>query len=116
MENLKRLPSLLSILFVLAASNALVLGQSSEDKFANINSFGSSVRFDVAAPHASVTLTVIGPDGFAFTKEFKSGNAAELRLITEKGERLSDGQYTWELRVSPNISDETKKALKDARE
>lgn len=116
MENLKRLPSLLSILFLLAASNALVLGQASEDKFATINSFGSSVRFDVAAPHAAVTLTVIGPDGFAFTKEFKSGNAPELKLATEKGERLSDGQYTWELRVSPIISDETKKALKDARE
>ena len=116
MKNLKRLPSLLSVLFVLAASNALVLGQSSEDKFATINSFGSSVRFDVAAPHAAVTLTVIGPDGFAFTKEFKSGSAAELKLMTEKGERLSDGQYTWELRLSPNISDETKKALKDARE
>ena len=115
MENFKRLPSLLSILFVLAASHALVLGQSS-DNFATVNSFGSSVRFEVAAPHAAVTLTVIGPDGYAFTKEFKSGNAPELKLNTEKGERLSDGQYTWELRVSPNISDETKKALKDARE
>jgi hypothetical protein len=74
------------------------------------------VRFDVAAPHASVTLTVIGPEGVAFTKEFKSGNAPEFKLTTEKGERLPDGQYTWELRVTPNISAETKQALKDARE
>ena len=116
MKNFRHLPSVLSIVFVLAACNALVLGQASEDKFATINSLGSSVRFDVAAPHASVTLTVIGPEGVAFTKEFKSGNAPEFKLTTEKGERLPDGQYTWELRVTPNISAETKQALKDARE
>lgn len=116
MKNLKHLPSMLSIVFVLAACNALVLGQSSEDKFTTVNSLGSSVRFDVSAPHAAVTLTVIGPDGFAFTKEFKSGYAAELKLTTQKGERLSDGQYTWELRVTPIISAETKRALQEARE
>src|SRR5689334_23732824 len=116
MKNLKHLPSMLSIVFVLAACNALVLGQASEDKLANINSLGSGVRFDVGAPHASVTLTVIGPEGVAFTKEFKSGDTPEFKLITEKGERLPDGQYTWELRLTPNISAETKQALKEARE
>src|ERR1043165_5720520 len=116
MKNLKHLPSMLSIVFVLAACNALVLGQASEDKLANVNNLGSSVRFDVSAPHASVTLTVIGPEGVAFTKEFKSGNAPEFKLNTGKGERLPDGLYTWELRVAPNISDETKRALKEARE
>ena len=38
------------------------------------------MRFDVAAPNASVTLTVIGPDDLAFTKEFKSGNSPEFKL------------------------------------
>jgi hypothetical protein len=107
---------MLSIVFLLAACNALVLGQSSEEKFVTVNSLGSSVRFDVGVPHASVTLTVIGPEGIAFTKEFKSGNAAEFKLTTGKGERLPDGQYTWELRVAPNISEDTKRALKEARE
>ena len=116
MKNLKHLPSMLSIVFLLAACNALVLGQSSEEKFVTVNSLGSSVRFDVGVPHASVTLTVIGPEGVAFTKEFKSGNAAEFKLTTGKGERLPDGQYTWELRVAPNISEDTKRALKEARE
>ena len=74
MKNLKHLPSVLSIAFVLACFNVLVLAQSNEDKnqFAGISSLGSSVRFDVNAPHAAVTLTVIGPDGIAFSKEFKS--------------------------------------------
>jgi len=63
-----------------------------------------------------VTLTVIGPDNFSFSKEFKNGNSAEFRLNQLKGERLPDGQYTYELRVTPNISEDTKDQLKAARE
>jgi len=118
MKIIKHLPSMLTIVFVLACFNILVLAQSSDDKsqFATISSFGSNVRFDVGMPHASLTLTVIGPDGVAFTKEFKNGNSAEFKLASTKGERLRDGQYTYELRVGPNVSKETKDALKEARE
>ena len=116
MKKLKYLPSLFSIAFVLASFNILVRAQSNENQIANLSSAGASVRFDVGAPHAAVTLTVIGPDNFSFTKEFKSGTVAEFRLVQAKGERLADGQYTYELRVTPNISDEAKEALKAARE
>src|SRR5437868_4621944 len=118
MKNLKHLPSMLSIVFVVACFNLAVLGQSTDDKnqFATVSGLGSSVRFDVGTPHAAVTLTVIGPDGQSFSKEFKSGNAPEFKLIGAKGERLPDGQYTYELRVTPNISTEVKEALKAARE
>ena len=118
MKTIKHLPSMLSIVFVLACFNVLVLAQSNDDKnqFATISSFGSSVRFDVGVPHASVTLTVTGPEGVAFTKEFKSGNSAEFKLTSAKGERLPDGQYTYELRVGPIISKETKEALKESRD
>jgi hypothetical protein len=117
MKNLKYLPATLGVLFVVFCFNVLVLGQSNEDKnqFARASSLGSSVRFDVAAPHAAVALTVIGPDGQSFSKEFKSGNSPEFRLTDAKGERLPDGQYTYELRVVPNFSSETKEALKAAR-
>ncbi|HYK19670.1 MAG TPA: hypothetical protein VEV42_02980, partial [Pyrinomonadaceae bacterium] len=116
MKNLKHLPPMLGIVFVVACFNISILGQSTENQFASVNSFGSSVRFDVAAPHAAVTLTVIGPEGQSFSKEFKAGNAAEFRLIGAKGERLPDGSYTYELRVIPNVSTEAKEALQAARE
>src|SRR5262249_49932350 len=116
MKNFKRLPSLFSIAFVLAAANLIVLGQASENQFATLSNSGASIRFDVAAPHAALTLTVIGPDNFSFSKEFKNGNSAEFKLNQLKGERLADGQYTYELRVTPNISEDTKEALKAARE
>lgn len=117
MKNFKHLPSMLSIVFLLACFNVLVLGQSTEDKnqFATVSGFGSSVRFDVAAPHSAVTLTVVGPDGQSFTKEFQAGNSPEFKLIEAKGERLPDGQYTYELRVTPNFSAGVKEALKEAR-
>jgi len=116
MKNLKRLPSLFSIAFVLAAANVIVLAQANDNQFATLSNTGASIRFDVGAPHDAVTLTVIGPDNFSYSKEFKSGNAAEFRLTQAKGERLPDGQYTYELRLTPNISQETKDALKAARE
>ena len=116
MKNLKRLPSMLTLVFVVVCFNVSALGQSSDDKnFAAISSTGSSVRFDVAAQHAAVTLTIAAPDGQTFTKEFKSGNSPEFRLTEAKGERLPDGQYVYELRVTPNFSTELKEELKAAR-
>ena len=104
---------MLSILFCFACFSVSVLGQSND--FAGVTSLGSSVRFEVGVPHAAVTLTVVGPDGQSFSKEFKSGNSPEFKLIEDKGERLPDGLYTYELRVIPNISDEVKAELKAAR-
>jgi hypothetical protein len=116
MRKLKYLPSLFGIAFVIASLNVIVLGQANENQIATLSSTGAGVRFDVTAPHAALTLTVIGPDNFSFSKEFKSGNAAEFKLNQLKGERLPDGQYTYELRVTPNFSKEVKDALKAARE
>jgi hypothetical protein len=113
MTNRKFLPSMFSIVFVIACMSVSALGQSGD--FATASSTGSGVRWDIKAPHAAVTLSVIGPDGESYTKEFKGGNQAQFSLIN-KGERLPDGQYTYELRLTPNISSEVKDALKAARE
>jgi hypothetical protein len=114
MKNRKCFPLSLSIVFVIACFSASAFGQSNE--FATPNSTGSSVRWDIKAPHSAVTLTVIGPDGESFTKEFQGGNSPEFSLTTKKGERLPDGQYTFELRLAPVFGAEVKEALKAARE
>jgi hypothetical protein len=113
MKNLKYLPSVLCFVFVLALGN-VVLAQSS-DQFASITGMGSSVRWDVNGPHAAVTLSVSAPDGQVFSKEFPAGNAPEFRLIDANGERLPDGQYVYELRLTPIISAEVKEKLAAAR-
>lgn len=116
MKNPRNLPSILCLLFIFVSANA-VLAQSSDDRnqFAAVTGMGSSVRFDVAGPHAAVTLTVAAPDGQVFSKEFSAGNAPEFRLIDAKGERLPDGQYIYELRLTPIISAEVREKLAEAR-
>lgn len=114
MKNAKWLPCVLSIVFV-ACFSFSVRAQSS-DQVANVNGFGSSVRWEIKTTHAGATLTVTGPDGESFTKEFKGGNAPEFQLTNKKGERLPDGQYIYELRLAPVLSSGVKDALKAARE
>jgi hypothetical protein len=113
MTNRKFLPSMLSIVFVIACLSVSALGQAND--FATASSTGSGVRFDIKAPHAGATLSVIGPDGESYTKEFKGGSSPEFSLTSKKGERLPDGQYTYELRLTPNFGSEVKEALKAAR-
>ena len=115
MKNRKYLPSIFSIVFVIACLSVSALGQSG-DQFANPNSTGSSVRWDIKAPHSAATLTVIGPDGEAFTKEFQGGSSPEFRLANKAGESLPDGQYTYELRLTPIFAAGVRDALKAARE
>ncbi len=116
MMNLKHHSSVLGCLFVIACLNSLVLAQSTEDKnqIAAVSSSTASVRFDVAAPNSGVTLTVLGPDGQIFSKEFQAGNSPEFRL-NDVSEKLPDGTYTYELRLTPVFSAEVKEQLKAAR-
>jgi hypothetical protein len=117
MKNLKRLATVLSMVFVVACCHASALGQSAEDrnKLATITATGMNVRWDVAAPHAGLTVTISAPDGQVFSKEFRGGAAAEFRLIDKSGERLPDGQYTYELRLTPVLSPGVKETLSAAR-
>ena len=101
-------------LFVLVSSS-VALAQSDDRQFAAITGMGSSVRWDVSGPHAAVTLTVSSPDGQVFSKEFASGVAPEFRLTDAKGERLPDGQYVYELRLTPIIAADVKEKLAAAR-
>jgi endosialidase-like protein len=114
MTNPKYLPSMLSIVFAIACLSVSALGQSGD--FASVSSTGSGIRWDIKATYASATLSVIGPDDLSYTKEFKGGVSPEFSLINSKGERLLDGQYTYELRLTPGFSSDVKEALKAARE
>ncbi|HEX5873690.1 MAG TPA: tail fiber domain-containing protein [Pyrinomonadaceae bacterium] len=113
---IKHLPSMLSIVFVFASLSVSVLGQTADDRNqpATLSGFGSSIRFDVPGPHSAVTLTVLAPDGQSFIKEFQAGNMVEFKL-TDSKERLPDGQYVYELRVTPIIAAEVRDALRAAR-
>jgi hypothetical protein len=117
MKKINSLQAMLCMVIVLACLHISALGQSAEDRnnLAAIRGSGSSVRWDVTAPYSSLTMTVSAPDGRVFRKEFKSGSSPEFTLIDNKGERLPDGQYTYELRLTPVFSPGVTEELTAAR-
>jgi Chaperone of endosialidase len=74
-------------------------GQSNE-RLANMTAGGSSVRLDVMVSNSGSTLTISAPDGRTFRREFKTGASPEFSIIDSAGERLPDGVYTYELRLT----------------
>jgi hypothetical protein len=102
MKNLKYVSFALSIAFI-ACLHVSSSGQTMEDKkLAAINGSGSSVRWDVTAPNAGLTLIVSAPDGRVFSKTFKGGASPNFSIADAQGERLPDGQYSYELRLTPS--------------
>ena len=113
MKNSTRFPLTLWTFLVVLCLPSVLFAQSIEDKnqFANINAVGGGVRFEVKAPHSAVTLSVAAPDGQVFTKEFPNGTAPEFKLK----DGLADGQYTYELRLTPVFGAGVKETLTAAR-
>lgn len=114
MKNLKFLPTLLSLVFALACFNISVLGQ--ENKIATVSGGGDTVRWEITVAHSAATLTVSGPSCGVIRKEFKEGSAPSFLIYDKNGNRLPDGQYTYELRLTPVLSAETVKDLAAARQ
>jgi len=117
MKNLKYLPSIPGMLLVVVCLHISASGQMAEErnKLAAVSSTGSSVRWDVSVPHAELSLTIAAPDGRVFRVTSKSGAYAEFTLTDKQGNRLPDGQYTYELRLTPEISKAVKAQLAAAR-
>jgi hypothetical protein len=113
-KNLKSVHAIVRVILVVACFQILAFGQDDKNKGVTISGSGSSVRWEVAVPHTELTLTISAPDGQVFRKEFK-GSAAEFSLTDKKGERLADGQYSYELRVTPPIPSEVREQLAAAR-
>lgn len=113
MKNLKSLKTIVRVLLVVACLQMLALGQDDKGKV-TISGFGSTVRWDVGVLSSELTLTVSAPDGQVFRKTFK-GRSAEFALVDTKGERLPDGQYSYELRITPPIAEDVKETLTAAR-
>jgi hypothetical protein len=70
--------------------------------------------WSTAANHESISLTVVGPDGTVYQKQFASGTTPSFRL-QDLGAKVSDGSYRYEMRFSPTISAGTKRQLAAAR-
>jgi len=111
-NNLKNVRALVRVVLVVACFQVLALGQ---EKVATMTAGAGSVRWDVSVSYYELTVTVAAPDGQVFRKAYKAGSGVEFKLVDTKGERLPDGQYVYELRVTPQIGADVKETLAAAR-
>lgn len=80
----------------------------------HLSASGASVQWMTAVDNERIVLTVVAPNGAVYHKEFVAGSTPSFRL-QDLGGRLTDGPYTYELRVVPRISAAVKQQLADAR-
>ena len=71
------------------------------------------VSWQVTAPSAGISLRVSQPNGTVFERNFVSG---ESPTFTSPTGILPDGSYTYELRISPPVSNEARPQAKAADE
>lgn len=105
MKKLKSAFTVLCLAFMVAGIYVSASGQTleSRNKRAVLSASSGGVRWDAGATNGG-TLTVSTPDGRIFRKQFQAGGSPEFSSIDDRGERLPDGQYTFELRFAPASS------------
>jgi len=103
------------VVLVVVCVQMLALAQATENKIATISGSGLGVKWDVSTTYSELTLTISAPDDRVFRKTFKAGSTVEYKLYDAKGERFPDGQYAYELRLTPAITSDVKETLATAR-
>ena len=106
---------------------ALTVGFSS---LAPLDSYGQAHLYPIASPtltpafitwhphvkYAALTLNVALPTGKVIKENFAPGQPVGLDTIDAQGSRFPDGQYTYELVVTPEIDPGVKQLLVQAQE
>ena len=100
-----------ALLFVAGLWSA-AFGQSNDGNLANVVGGGSSIRFEIVVQNNGATLTITAPDGRSFTKEYRAGASPGFDFADRS---LPDGNYGYELRLRPALTEAQREALKAAR-
>ena len=115
MKNRKSFSLVVFAALIFACLQTAALGQTANDKLANVTGGGSSIRWDVVVPNAGASLTISAPDGRAFQREYRAGTSPEIMITDKQLDGLPDGTYSYELRLKPVLSSAARKALEAAR-
>jgi len=87
-----------------------------EAKIAEANLSSLGVTLQLVVPHAGGTLSVSGPQGLMQTGSFDKGESPSFSLTGQKGGMAADGQYTYEVRINPVLSDAQREQLAAGRD
>ena len=107
MKNIKVFALVLLVALLVTLQLETRAQEAKDTNVANLSSAGSSVRFDIRTSYSVATLIVSAPDGRVFRQDTKS-RAPEFLLTDKQGERLPDGQYSYELRLATPVATATR--------
>jgi hypothetical protein len=106
----------LVVLAVCFSATALAQSANKVETVAAVSADRAEVRWQPQVEYGRLILTVSTPGGEVFRKEFESGAVPSFELTGRDGNALPDGDYSYELRVIPNLNPEVRKALAASRE
>lgn len=94
-----------------------VVGQAPSQRtdIAEISNNGSNVSWLIKVPNEGGMLKVSTPSGEVFQREFESGSVINFSPTNERGEYYGNGQYTYELVLTPVLSPEVKEVMERSR-
>ncbi|MFY9609147.1 MAG: hypothetical protein WAU45_11115 [Blastocatellia bacterium] len=101
---------------VCLSAAALAQSATKDESVAAVTADRTQVRWQPQVEYGRLILTVSTPAGEVFRKEFESGVVPSFELTGRDGNGLPDGDYSYELRVIPNVNPEVRKALAASRE
>jgi hypothetical protein len=106
--------SLSAALLILSSATAFAASENRHETIGHMTANAAGVSWQVGADNDSVSVTITGPNDFLYTHEFPNTHAVNLKM-KDFGANPADGQYTYEMRLTPRISASVKAQLAAAR-
>ena len=104
-----------SVLVLCFGISGLAQSLRADDPIAAVAADSAEIRFQPRVEYARLILRVSTPSGEVFSKEFEAGTLPSFKLIDDGGSKMPDGQYVYELRLTPHLDREVREALAAAR-
>ena len=104
-----------SVLVLCFGISGLAQSLRADDPIAAVAADSAEIRFQPRVEYARLILRVSTPGGEVFSKEFEAGTVPSFKLIDDGGSKMPDGQYVYELRLTPHLDREVREALAAAR-
>jgi len=117
MTNLVRSKAVLSmatLCLTIFTTAAFAATENRHETIGHMTANAAGVSWQVGPDNDAVTLTITGPNNFLYTHEFPNAHAVNVKS-RDLGANPADGQYTYEMRVTPRISGSVKAQLAAAR-
>jgi hypothetical protein len=108
--------ALSTIGFLALATTALAQEKKiATDSLADLHMTADIITLNTVAGFAGFNLRVKGPDGTIFEQKYTGNEVPFIELFDFDGNMLADGQYTYELVGTPELSDDQRWAMEQIR-